>query len=127
MLNAVTANADILMNSWAYWSFKLFKDITTVSQKEGFYDGSGQLEDTKVKALSYTYPQAVAGNLLGYRFDFYYAHFYVTFTLNTVSKKAREAKGEGRAEGRRERGRERGKKCKLGPFYLFTHLFFFCF
>eukprot|EP01116_Phalansterium_solitarium_P022334 TRINITY_DN7331_c0_g1_i1.p1 TRINITY_DN7331_c0_g1~~TRINITY_DN7331_c0_g1_i1.p1 ORF type:complete len:510 (+),score=172.13 TRINITY_DN7331_c0_g1_i1:1018-2547(+) len=52
--------ADSHLQSWAYWQFKFFADLTTSGQGEGFYT-NGSLEMSKVKTLSRTYARAIAG------------------------------------------------------------------
>ena len=52
------------MLGWSYWQFKKFQDITTATKPgaaESFYTEDGKLELNKVKALSRTYAQAIAG------------------------------------------------------------------
>mmetsp|Transcript_90663 Transcript_90663/g.207469 ORF Transcript_90663/g.207469 Transcript_90663/m.207469 type:complete len:522 (+) Transcript_90663:49-1614(+) len=53
--------ADSKFQSWAYWSFKNFNDITTAEHADPLYDTDGSLETAKVKSLARTYAQAVAG------------------------------------------------------------------
>lgn len=45
--------SDMNLNSWAYWQFKTYKDLTTSAgdRSEGFYNMDGSLETEKVKAL----------------------------------------------------------------------------
>lgn len=59
-LNFVTSKADYYLQSWTYWQFKLFEDITTTGPQESFYKGN-DLEVEKVKALSRTYARATSG------------------------------------------------------------------
>lgn len=50
---------------WSYWQFKKFQDITTATSPattESFYTEDGELEINKVRALSRSYAQAIAGN-----------------------------------------------------------------
>merc|ERR1719399_2780053 len=62
-LNFVTGLADQHIQSWSYWSFKYYQDLTTVSVGggESFYLKNGTLDTAKVRALSRTYAQAIAG------------------------------------------------------------------
>jgi len=53
--------ADTMLESWAYWEYKNFRDITTQNYNESFYDGKGNLETDKVRALTRTYAKATAG------------------------------------------------------------------
>jgi endoglycosylceramidase len=50
---------------WSYWQFKKFQDLTTAASPattESFYAEDGELEVNKVRALSRSYAQAIAGN-----------------------------------------------------------------
>eukprot|EP00936_MAST-01D_sp_MAST-1D-sp1_P000590 g590.t1 len=61
-LDLVLNTADEQMQSWAYWTFKSFDDITTQNQHtETFYNTDGTLQLHKLRALSRTYAMAVAG------------------------------------------------------------------
>ena len=61
-ISRVADVADAHFQSWAYWQFKYFSDITTVSgPAESFYDADGSLQAPKVAALRRTYAAAVAG------------------------------------------------------------------
>jgi endoglycosylceramidase len=55
--------ADGYLQSWSYWQFKSFNDITTAAKPydESFYDGNGNLQAAKVQHLSRTYAYAIAG------------------------------------------------------------------
>lgn len=53
--------ADLTQESWTYWTFKGFHDITTQnSASESFYNADGSLQTLKVGALSRTYAQRIA-------------------------------------------------------------------
>ncbi len=59
---------------WSYWQFKKYQDITTTTRPataESFYTEDGQLEINKVRALSRSYAQAIAGIIIIHqnRFD----------------------------------------------------------
>jgi endoglycosylceramidase len=57
-----TAAADALLESWAYWTYKGFHDITTQNPAtESFFNEDGSTQVPKVSALSRTYAQRVAG------------------------------------------------------------------
>lgn len=57
-----TAVADTFLESWAYWTYKGFQDITTQNPAtESFFHPNGTLQTAKVAALSRTYAQRVAG------------------------------------------------------------------
>mmetsp|Transcript_46707 Transcript_46707/g.117590 ORF Transcript_46707/g.117590 Transcript_46707/m.117590 type:complete len:646 (-) Transcript_46707:43-1980(-) len=53
--------ADSMLQSWAYWEYKKFKDITTQNDQESFYDADGNLELRKVRSLTRTYAKVTAG------------------------------------------------------------------
>lgn len=59
-------------NSWSYWQFKYYNDITTAARPpttESFYDNSGNLQEHKVKALSRPYFTAICGTPLNTTYD----------------------------------------------------------
>ncbi len=81
-IDFVTNQADRLIESWAYWQFKNYNDITTVSGTTGgesFYLGNGQLDTAKVKALARTYAQFTAGVPLVHSFNPLTAVFTLSF------------------------------------------------
>lgn len=54
--------ADELLQSWSYWTYKSFDDITTQNAAtETFFTGAGGLQLAKLRTLSRPYPQTVAG------------------------------------------------------------------
>jgi len=61
--------ADAHFQSWTYWQWKRFEDLTTANAKEALYDDNGQLERAKLAALSRTYAQAIAGRPQRMAFD----------------------------------------------------------
>jgi endoglycosylceramidase len=78
--------ADKHIQSWAYWQFKFFQDLTTASAAggESFYLGNGTLDAQKVRALSRTYAQAIAGVPSVHSFDPLSSNFTLAYTINTV-------------------------------------------
>ena len=81
-IDFVTNQADRLIESWAYWQFKNYNDITTVSGTTGgesFYLGNGQLDTDKVKALARTYAQFTSGVPLVHSFNPLTAVFTLSF------------------------------------------------
>ncbi len=55
----------IIYLGWSYWQFKKYQDLTTAASPattESFYNEDGELEINKVRALSRSYAQAIAGN-----------------------------------------------------------------
>jgi len=75
--------SDALFQSWSYWQFKLFQDITTQGPAESFYTGD-QLEVEKVKTLSRTYAQAVAGTPIKMQFVPESSVFQLIYQVNTT-------------------------------------------
>ncbi len=62
VLNSQLAAADRHFQSWSYWEYKFFEDITTVSDAdESFYFPNGTLQQAKVSAMSRTYAYAIQG------------------------------------------------------------------
>lgn len=79
--------ADAVLAGWAYWQFKIFKDITTTAKtsSEGFYnqDANSTLQHRKVKALARTYIQKTQGTLTHMLFNTSTASFTAHFSLDT--------------------------------------------
>jgi len=92
-LQWITGEVDGASNSlggWIYWQFKSFNDITTQARgnltlntttQEGFYY-NGSLEIAKVRALSRTYPQAVAGIPTFFSFNPVTYDFELAYNIN---------------------------------------------
>jgi len=59
--------ADRYLQSWIGWSYKPFGDIT--GDCGGIYNADGSKNMERVRSLSRTYPQAVAGRTKNYSFD----------------------------------------------------------
>merc|ERR1712232_401879 len=53
--------ADSKVQSYSYWQFKYFDDLTTSGPQESLYGIDGNLEVNKLATLSRTYLQATAG------------------------------------------------------------------
>lgn len=71
------------MQSWSYWQFKLFNDITTAGPEESFYNGT-DLSVPKVKALSRSYAQAIQGLPLLMDFNAETSEFQLIYNLDTT-------------------------------------------
>jgi endoglycosylceramidase len=70
LLIRTTAMADKYQQSWMYWQFKYYQDITTCTpQGESLYQDDGNVCMDKLEVLSRTYPQAVAGSINDYSFN----------------------------------------------------------
>lgn len=79
----LTDEADKRLQSWTYWQFKYYDDITTAGQGESLYNLQGQLEVDKLKALSRTYAQAIAGVPSVMKFNVEDGAFSLVFDINT--------------------------------------------
>jgi len=85
-INRITGLADEFLQSWSYWQFKKYQDLTTAASPattESFYTEDGELEMNKVRALSRSYAQAIAGQPLSMIFDPRTARFQLVFIVNT--------------------------------------------
>ncbi|CAF2073205.1 unnamed protein product [Rotaria magnacalcarata] len=85
-LNRVTAIADDFLQSWTYWQFKKYADLTTSvrpATTESFYTDDGELELNKVQALSRSYAQAIAGLPITMSFSPTTNLFELQFIINT--------------------------------------------
>lgn len=81
-LERVAQLADRHMQSWMYWEYKYFQDITTITPEgEGLFNSDGTVHEDKLRVLSRTYPQALAGSDGSYRFDAATANFQMRFAL----------------------------------------------
>jgi endoglycosylceramidase len=81
----ITALADQFLLSWSYWQYKGFADITTtqIADEEGFWDGQGNLEEIKLKTLSYPYAMAVAGHYQSMVFTRATSQFELSYDAST--------------------------------------------
>jgi len=79
---AITGEADHYFHSWTYWQFKYFQDLTTANQaSEGFYSKTGELQESKVKALSRTYAPIIAGSPIQITFDPETSNFLLRYKI----------------------------------------------
>eukprot|EP01052_Picozoa_sp_SAG31_P017064 SAG31_NODE_1153_length_9640_cov_2.830206_5_plen_170_part_00 len=71
LLETVLDAAEKRLQSWAYWNFKSYDDITTAGSpaSEGLYNPDGTVQTTKVRLLSRPFVYAVAGKPLKASFD----------------------------------------------------------
>ncbi|KAF2069016.1 hypothetical protein CYY_009664 [Polysphondylium violaceum] len=83
MLEFMTSTADKYLQSWTYWAFKYYNDLTTAGSSESLYLPNGQLDVIKVKSLSRTYAQAIAGIPLYMNFDPLSSDFQFKYYINT--------------------------------------------
>jgi len=84
-LNYLMDLADKKIQSWAYWQYKYYADITTASSDgaESFYV-NGVLDTGKVKALSRTYAPIIAGNPTKHEFNPETEEFILDFIIDTT-------------------------------------------
>eukprot|EP00005_Dracoamoeba_jomungandri_P000139 CAMPEP_0174253230 /NCGR_PEP_ID=MMETSP0439-20130205/2606_1 /TAXON_ID=0 /ORGANISM="Stereomyxa ramosa, Strain Chinc5" /LENGTH=525 /DNA_ID=CAMNT_0015334145 /DNA_START=19 /DNA_END=1596 /DNA_ORIENTATION=- len=83
MLKFLTDLADKYLQSWTYWQFKFYHDLTTdTGSGESFYDENGKLQKEKVKMLSRSYAQAIAGVPLSQSFDTDTSLYRLSFSLD---------------------------------------------
>mmetsp|Transcript_3259 Transcript_3259/g.4487 ORF Transcript_3259/g.4487 Transcript_3259/m.4487 type:complete len:530 (-) Transcript_3259:1604-3193(-) len=76
--------ADEHHQSWMYWQFKYFQDITTCTpQGESLYNEDGSVCTDKLMVLSRTYPHSIAGTLLKYSFNSHTGRFTMSYSLLT--------------------------------------------
>lgn len=68
-LNYLAEKMDKYSQSWMYWQYKYYSDITTCTPEgEALYLTNGTVCEDKLRILSRTYPMAIAGNVLSYGF-----------------------------------------------------------
>ncbi|CAF0730390.1 unnamed protein product [Rotaria sp. Silwood1] len=88
-IHRITGLADEFLQSWSYWQFKKYQDLTTAASPataESFYTEDGELEVNKVKALSRSYAQAIAGQPIFMYFEPISCNFVLDFNINTDIK-----------------------------------------
>lgn len=84
--------ADEHQQSWMYWQFKYYNDITTCtpgtegSSTEALYYANGTVSEQKLNVLSRTYPMATAGILNSYNFDTVTSRFQMNYNITESIK-----------------------------------------
>jgi len=64
--------------SWMYWQYKYFQDLTTCTPSgESLFDSDGKPSIEKLGILTRPYPSAIAGNLISFDFDDKRANLFV--------------------------------------------------
>ena len=72
--------ADKYAQSWMYWQYKYYQDITTCTPEgEALFYSNGTACEGKLRVLSRTYPRAVAGSLDFYEFNSQTGYFNLAF------------------------------------------------
>ena len=71
LLDTVLDAAEQRLQSWAYWNFKSYDDITTAGSpaSEGLYNPDGSVQMQKVRVLSRPFASTVAGHPIWSKFD----------------------------------------------------------
>jgi len=83
-LDWVVDGADKALQSWAYWQYKSYNDITTASnERESFYWADGSLQTDKVETLSRVYATAIEGVPQSMKYN----RKSGTFTLEFLSRR----------------------------------------
>lgn len=84
-IHRISNLADDHLQSWIWWQFKDYDDVTTASvgDVESFYDSNGNLQTEKVKALSRTYAQAIVGVPISMKFDETNSNFDLVYRYNS--------------------------------------------
>ena len=78
--------ADRFTQSWLYWQFKYFQDITTCTPEgEALYFNNGTVCTDKLRVLTRTYPKAVAGHTISYEFSMITAEFMLSYYPLSIS------------------------------------------
>lgn len=73
--------ADRHQQSWMYWQFKYYQDLTTCTPEgESLYNADGTACEDKLLVLSRTYPQATAGSLDNYSYHVESKRFNMQFS-----------------------------------------------
>ena len=80
-MKRIAGLADKHLQSWIWWQFKDYDDVTTASVGgvESFYYANGTLQYDKVKALSRTYAHAIVGEPLEMTFDDTNGNFFLSY------------------------------------------------
>lgn len=78
-LNRLMDLMDGEFQSWTYWMLKKYHDFTTANAAESLYDEQGNLNVPKLKALSRTYAQAIAGTPTKMKYDWNTGAFELRF------------------------------------------------
>jgi endoglycosylceramidase len=79
----ITKFAEDNFQSWIYWQFKYYNDVTTAAKPattESFYFENGTLQQHKVRALSHPYAYAICGEPVSSSFT--NSSFILTYLLN---------------------------------------------
>ncbi|EGG17200.1 hypothetical protein DFA_08187 [Cavenderia fasciculata] len=84
MITYMMEQADRHLQSWTYWQYKFYNDITTSGPEESLYLADGSLDVEKVMTLSRTYARAIAGEPISMYFDITTSQFLFSYKINTA-------------------------------------------
>jgi len=83
LIDLQTSRADDQLQSWAYWTYKSFFDITTQNAAtEAFFNSDGSLQEDKVNRLARAYARSIAGVPKVMQFDRTASTFRLEYFLN---------------------------------------------
>jgi endoglycosylceramidase len=90
-LTAQTTLADAMLESWSYWTWKSYEDVTTQNPvSETLFWPNGTMQTDKVAALSRTYAQAIAGVpgsiSMAFNATAPTRDFLLTYTINAAAR-----------------------------------------
>jgi hypothetical protein len=75
---------DELHQSWTEWQFKSYIPIT--GEGHGVYNSDGSLNVERLSFFSRTYPHAIAGNLINYKYDQVSKRFQMSYSVRAGIK-----------------------------------------
>lgn len=78
--------ADDHLQSWIWWQFKDYDDVTTASigDVESFYFANGTLQHEKVKTLARSYARAIVGTPVAMNFEISSGNFKLSYRYNAT-------------------------------------------
>jgi len=85
----ITKFAEDNFQSWIYWQFKYYHDVTTAANPattESFYYENGTLQSHKIRALSHPYATAICGEPVSSSFT--NSSFTLTYLLGDCGDSA---------------------------------------
>lgn len=86
LLQVQTTSADTPLQSWIYWTYKSFDDITTQNNgAESFFNTDGSLQTAKILALSRPYARSIGGHPTKMQFDPNSALFALSYYSDVTS------------------------------------------
>lgn len=81
LLDKLADLSDKFQQSWMYWQFKYYEDLTTCTPVgESLYNEDGSVNEHKLTVLSRTFPQATAGRINEYSYHLLAKAFEFSYT-----------------------------------------------